>query len=249
MRYALAYLRFEILRAVRNRRYMTLTMVVPAVLYLVLSRQTGPRVSVLGLPWAAYFAVSMISFSAIGSALNAGGARLAMERSSGWTRQIRITSLSASGFVGAKVLTALCVALPGSLLVGLAGVLSGHVHLSVASWVQLYASVWFAVLPFAALGMVIGYAFDVDTAQIGTAVSMVVLSLLGGLFAPTSSFPQILQDLAKVTPTYEMANAGRAALASSWPRPVDLAGLILWTAVLGAILAWLYRRDEASSAE
>ncbi len=249
MSYALAYLRFEILRASRNRRYMMLTMVIPAVLYLVLGRQTASRFNYGGLPFADYFAVSMVSFSAIGAALNAGGARLAMERGTGWTRQIRITALSTSGFVGAKVLTAVAVALPGTLLVGGAGVLSGNIHLSAATWVQLYATVWFAILPFAALGMCIGYAFDVDTAQIATAVSMVALSVVGGLFAPTSAFPQAFQVLGKALPTYEMANAGRAALLSNGPRLVDLVGLAAWTAALGGVFAWLYRRDESASSE
>ena len=249
MRYAAAYLRFEVLRALRNRRYIIVTVVLPAAVYLMVGRQHASRIHGLSLPWPTYFAVSMISFAATLGALNAGGARLAMERKSGWTRQIRITSLSSGGFVTAKVLMALCVAIPGSLLVGVAGAVSGQLHLSVATWVELYASVWFAALPFATLGMVIGFAFDVDTAQIGTGLTFAVLAILGGLFAPVTSFPRLLQDVAKAMPTYEMANNGRAVLAGNLPRLVDVLGLVAWTAVPALVLGWLYRRDEESSAQ
>jgi len=120
MTYLLAYLRFEVTRAMRHRRYFVLTMVMPAVLYLALGRQTPKNINLGGIPFAAYFAVSMISFAAMSSALNAGGARVAMERTSGWTRQIRITPLSPAAYVATKVLTGVIIAIPGTLLVGVA---------------------------------------------------------------------------------------------------------------------------------
>ncbi len=247
MTYLLAYLRFEVLRAVRNRRYMVGTVAVPAVLYLVLGRQAGSRVNTGGIPFATYFAVSMISFAAIGSALSAGGARVAMERASGWTRQIRLTSLTPTEFVAAKVLTAVCISAVASLLVGLVARMSGLVHLGPGTWLQLYLTVWFAVLPFAALGMVLGYALDVDTAQLATGLSLMVLSLIGGLFAPVTSFPWWLQDIAKVMPTYEMASGGRAAVLQTMPHVGDFVGLAAWTLGLSAVFVWLYRKDENSA--
>ena len=231
----------------RHRRYFVLTMVMPAVLYLALGRQTPKNINLGGIPFAAYFAVSMISFAAMSSALNAGGARVAMERTSGWTRQIRITPLSPAAYVATKVLTGVIIAIPGTLLVGVAVVLGKNVSLPAMSWVQLYVTIWLAILPFSALGMVLGYALDVDTSQIGTGLILSGSSLLGGLFVPVSSFPGFLQNLGKTLPTYQMANAARAALSNSAPRFADVLGLILWTAALGLLFVWLYRRDETSS--
>jgi ABC-2 type transport system permease protein len=247
MKSMVVYLRFEVMRAARHRRYFILTIAVPAGLYLALGRRTPKNIDIGGIPFAAYFAVSMISFAAMSSGLNAGGARLAMERTSGWTKQIRITPLSPAGYVAAKVLTGVAVAIPGTLLVGLAAGLSKSVHLSPMTWVQLYATVWLALLPFAALGMVLGYALDVDTAQIATGLIVAVLSVLGGIFVPVTSFPTLLQDLGKMLPTYQMADAARAALTGVRPAYLDVLGLAAWTAVLGLAFAWLYRRDESSS--
>lgn len=247
MKYMLAYLRFEVMRALRHRRYLVLTIGMPAAFYLTLGRQTPKNINLGGIPFGAYFAVSMISFAAMSSGLNAGGARLAMERTNGWIRQIRITPLSPAGYVITKVLTGVIIAVPGTLLVGVAAGLSGNVELAAVTWVQLYATVWLALLPFAALGMVIGYALDVDTAQICTGLTLSVLSVLGGLFAPISSFPSQLRHVGEALPTYEMANAARAALNSSPPDVLDVLGLTLWTVVLGLLFAWLYRRDESSS--
>jgi ABC-2 type transport system permease protein len=247
MTYLLAYLRFEITRALRHRRYLMLTMIVPAALYLSLGRQTPKNINLNGIPFAAYFAVSMMTFAAMGSALNAGGARLAMERTNGWTTQIRITPLSPAAYVATKVLTGVIIAIPGTLLVGLAVVFGKNVSLSTMTWVQLYATIWLAILPFSALGMVLGYALDVDTAQVGTGLFVAASSILGGLFVPLSSFPTFLQNLGKALPTYEMADAARASLSHSAPTALDVLGLIGWTVALGLLFVWLYRRDETSS--
>ncbi len=247
MTFMLAYLRFEVTRAVRHRRYLVLTVVMPAAFYVALGRQTPKNVNLGGIPFATYFAVSMISFAALSSGLNAGGPRLAMERTNGWIRQIRITPLSPVGFVATKVLTGVIVAGPGTLLVGLAAGLSKNVHLGAMTWLQLYATVWLALLPFAALGMVLGYGLDVDTAQVGTGLILAVSSLLGGIFVPITSFPTFLQDLGRALPTYQMADAARASVLGGPPDTFDVLGLALWTFVLGLFFVWLYRRDEASS--
>lgn len=246
MKYAVAYTRFEVLRAVRNRRYLMFTLVMPVILYLLFSGEAKDT-EISGIRFAAYFAVSMVSYAAIGSAFNAGGARLAAERASGWTTQVRITPLSTIGYIGAKVATAIWIAVPGSILVGLTGIFVEHVHLGAMNWVQLYLTVWLALLPFAALAMAIGYAFDTDSAQAGTMAAVLLLSFGGGLWAPITSFPTVLRYMGELLPSYQMADAARAALHSGLPNMLDVFGLVFWTVAFGALFAWFYRREISSA--
>lgn len=248
MKPTLAYIRFEVLRALRNRRYLMFTIVLPAVFYLAFAGSGNSVNTIDGIPFTTYFLVSMVAYSAISSAFNAGGARLSAERSSGWLTQLRVTPLSTAGFVTGKVVTAVVMCFPGTILVGIAGHQVHNVDLSAVTWVQLYLTVWVGVLPFAALAMVLGYALDGDAAQAGTVAVLFVLSILGGLWAPINAFPAALQDIGKALPTYEIANAARAALNSSAPHLLDVTGLVTWTVVFGAALAWFYRRDDAKSA-
>ncbi len=246
MKYAVAYTRFEILRAVRNRRYLMFTMVMPVILYLLFSGEaSNGRIS--GVRFAAYFVVSMVSYAAIGSAFNAGGARLAAERASGWTTQVRITPLSTIGYISSKMATAVGIAVPGTILVALAGIFFEHVSLGAGSWIQLFLTVWLALLPFAALSMAIGYAFDTDSAQAGTMAAILILSFGGGLWAPITSFPKLLRYIGECLPSYQMADAARASLHHTVPNGLDILGLLFWTVAFGALFGWFYRREIASS--
>jgi ABC-2 type transport system permease protein len=135
------------------------------------------------------------------------------------------------------------VTLPALLLVFLAGATIGDVHLSADQWVGTGLAVWLGLIPFAVLGLVIGFAGTVDTVQPISMITYLGLSILGGLWFPVEAFPAFLQSVAKLTPSYWLADLGRSVLAGQGV-PVD-AVLVLaaWTLVLGAVGVWAYRRS------
>ena len=71
-----------------------------------------PTAHIAGTTWRTYFMVSMASFGAMVAALNAGGTRLAAERASGWTRQLRVTPLPAWSYVSTKIAASMVIVLP-----------------------------------------------------------------------------------------------------------------------------------------
>ena len=89
------YLRLEVPRTLRNRRLIMLTIVFPVTFYLLFTQVLtgGAR---LGNDERAFLMVSMASYGAIGATLSAA-VRVAMERTNGWTRQLRVTPLPALG--------------------------------------------------------------------------------------------------------------------------------------------------------
>jgi ABC-2 type transport system ATP-binding protein len=64
----------------------------------------------------------------------------------------------------------------------------------------------------------------------------------GVLRAPV--FPSWLQDIAKVLPTYRLADLGRAAVTGHALNPADIAVPVAWTLLFGVIAAWRYRGDQ-----
>ena len=91
-----AYLALEIRRAVRNRRYLVFAIGFPVVFYLL---YTGVLLGKNAPPdpaWNAFFMVSMAAYGMIGASLS-NAMPIAQERTSGWTRQLRITPLPAVG--------------------------------------------------------------------------------------------------------------------------------------------------------
>ena len=104
MRGILLLTQTEINRLRRNRRYLIFTVGLPVVLYLLWAKAGK---TAYGIDFAAYYMVAMATFGAFAGALNGNAIRISEERKVGWIRQLRLTPLPASGYVIAKILTAM----------------------------------------------------------------------------------------------------------------------------------------------
>ncbi len=104
---ALGYTRFELLRTLRNVRLLVFSLGFPLILYLAIAtpNRNEHDFGGSGISLPLYYMVGLVSFGAM-TALISSGARIATERTDGWTRQLRITPMSAGAYFRAKILTA-----------------------------------------------------------------------------------------------------------------------------------------------
>lgn len=240
----LAYLRLEVRRTLRNRRYLVFTIAFPVILYLLYTAvipNTDNGLSADGLRWPAYFLVSMAAYGALGAALGQA-VPVATERRTGWARQLRVTPLPGYAYVAVKVLASMLVTLPALVLVAVAAVAVNHVQLGAGEAVAMVVVLVLASLPFATLGLLLGQLLDVESAQGGMVLTFFGLAILGGLFAPLPALPDTIATIGNVLPSSHYAALGRAALAGRAPDPVDVLALVGWAVAFGAIAAWRYRR-------
>ena len=140
----LAYLRLEVRRSLRNRRYLVFTIAFPVALYVLYTAviPAAPGASIDGLAWPVFFLASMAAYGAIGAAMSQA-APIAMERRGGWARQLRVTPLPGPAYVPTKVAAAVAVTVPALVLVAGAGLLVNHVDLPAArgrSWSRSWRS-------------------------------------------------------------------------------------------------------------
>jgi ABC-2 type transport system permease protein len=239
------YLKLEVLRVLRNRRYRILALAVPIGFYLLFGKLMNTGEDIRGTGVQAYFMVSMAAYSAMLAVVFMGGSRLAAERLGGWTRVLRVTPLPAWGYMATKVLAALLLALPSILLVSATAAVAGPVRLGAGQWAQTVLLLWVGTLPFAAFGILLGYLFDADTAQPVSIVSILLLAMLGGLFIPTVAMPEVMRQIAHVLPSYHLADLGWRAVAGLAPHAADLLVLAAYAAAFAVLVMWRYRRDEA----
>jgi ABC-2 type transport system permease protein len=240
----LPYLRLELRRMLRNRRYILFVFAVPIAFYLLFTAVYGDDAPRGGVTAAAYLMVSMATYSAMLAATAANGPRLATERATGWTTQLRATPLPAWAYVATKAISAMVITIPAIALIAvIAGVHSG-VHLSAGGWAQLGVTMWLGAWAFAALGLCLGYLLDADTAQGATMLLLLALAMLGGIFVPVEVMPDAMRAIAPALPSYRLADLGWRAVAGQAPLLTD--GLVLagYTAVLGGLTAWRYRRSS-----
>ena len=142
------------------------------------------------------------------------GARIAAERSLGWNRQLRITPLSTRAYFRAKVLTGYAMAAISLLALDLAGTTLG-VTLPAGEWVRMTALILVGLVPFAALGILLGHLLTADS--IGPAIggSTALLSILGGTWFPDPE--RWLPARRRADPPLLLARAGEPSRARwSW---------------------------------
>ena len=233
------YLRLEIRRMLTDARFVLLMLVLPVAMYLLFTNLFD------GSDSAGYTAamVNMAAFGAIGAALMATGPRIAQERTSGWTRQLRAMPMPAWRVITVRMTSALVMALPAIVLVDITAVLNHGVTLTAGQWIATGALIWVGTLPFTALGSAIGYFTDADTAFGVMYGVCLFLSAAGGLWMPTKVLPQVLQDIAPVLPSNRLAELGWKITTSQDLSVAGIAILLGWLVLFTALAALGHRRD------
>ncbi len=239
---SVTHFRYEIVRTFRNRIFYAVTLALPLVLfYAVASGQRSTTQD--GVSFPLYFMTAMAVYGAMFAGVSPG-ARIARDRSGGWTRQVRITPLRARTDIAAKVVTAYLIALPSVVLVFLAGASLG-VRLDATQWLELGGLLLAGLTPFIALGIMLGYLLRADalTPVIGGVV--VLFALVGGVYGFQLAHSGPLFDVMKAIPSYWLVQAGKTALGGGgWPAQGWIV-IVAWTAVLVAAAALAYRRSAA----
>jgi ABC-2 type transport system permease protein len=234
------YLRYELLRSVRNKRAFIFSLAFPLVFFYLIAG--GQRHETLAdIPFPTYYLAGMVSFGTM-AAMISTGAKIAAEREVGWNRQLRLTPLSTRSYMRAKVLSGYLTALVTLVLLFVAGTTLG-VHLSSKGVLHMTGLVIVGLIPFAALGILVGHLFTPDSMGpvIGGGVS--ILAFLGGAWGPVGGKTGVLHNVSQATPTYWLVQAGRTLVgAPGW----DTKGWIIvatWSVVIGALAAWAFQRD------
>jgi ABC-2 type transport system permease protein len=235
------YLRLELLRTVRNRRFAVLSLGFPLVLYLVFAgpQRNNHDFGGSGIDAPLYYMVGLAAFGTM-SAVLSSGARIAAERSIGWNRQLRLTPLPVSAYFAAKVITAYALALITLVVLDLAGTALG-VRLSAGRWLEMTALILVGLIPFAAIGVFIGHRISVEA--IGPAIggTTALFALLGGTWYPLQD--GTLRDIGRDLPSYWLVQASHISLGgSAWGRHGWLV-VAAWTAGFAVLAARAYRND------
>jgi ABC-2 type transport system permease protein len=239
---SLVYTRYELLRTLRNRRFFLLSLGFPLVLYFVI---VSPNRHVQnfdgsGISFPLYYMIGLASFGTM-SAMLSSGARIAAERAVGWNRQLRISPLSTRNYFRAKVVTGYMMALISLLALYLAGTSLG-VRLGASEWLEMTGLILVGLIPFAALGIMIGHMLTPDSIGPAMGGGISLLALLGGTWFPITGHG-FLHDLAQLIPSYWLVQASHVAIGGhAWPAKGWIV-IIAWTILLSALAARAYRRD------
>jgi ABC-2 type transport system permease protein len=238
---AMAYTRYELLRAFRNKRFFLFSLGFPLALYFITAgpSQGESNLQGTGLSAPLYFMVSMASWGTM-TAMLGTGARIAGERQVGWNRQLRISPLSAFAYLRAKVAISYLMAGMSIILLYAAGMILG-VRLPVGEWLGMTGLILVGLIPFAAAGIYLGHKLTVDS--IGPAIGggTALLALVSGTWFPVQS--GFLHDVAQGLPSYWLVQANRVALGGNGWGARGWMVVAAWSVVLIVLAARAYRGD------
>ncbi|MEO9180852.1 MAG: ABC transporter permease [Acidimicrobiales bacterium] len=233
------YLRYEVLRTYRNRRFLVFSLIFPLILFLVIA---GPNrhQKLLGVSFTLYYMSGMVAWGCMVAVISSGG-RIAVERTVGWTRQLRITPLRITAYFSAKIVCGYLMAILSMIVLFAAGTSVG-VRLSAKEWLVMSGLVLVGLIPFAVLGVAMGHLLTPDS--LGPALGGVtsLLALLGGAYSPLAS-SGLFFTLLKLLPSYWLVQAGRTAVGGGgWPLEAWLV-IFGWSIALSFAAVRIYRRD------
>jgi ABC-2 type transport system permease protein len=184
--------------------------------------------------------VGMATFGTMSAMLSCGG-RIAAERAVGWNRQLRITPLSPRAYFRVKVITGYMMAIVSLLALYAAGISLG-VSLTAGEWLKMTGLILLGLVPFAALGILLGHMLTPDSTGPAMGGGISLLALLGGVYFPLGNHG-FLPELAQYIPSYWLVQASHVALGG---QPWSTKGwivMVVWTLVLSGLAARAYRRD------
>lgn len=234
------YVRYEILRNIRNWRFVIFAVLWPLTLYFIVGG-TNRHAAFEGTAFPLYFMAAMTAVGTM-TGVVAGGARIAVERQAGWTRQLRITPMRARSYFSAKLLCGYLMALLTIVVLCLSGTILG-VRLSAGAWATLIGLVLVGLIPFAVMGILFGHLLNSDSLTPAVGGLTTVFALLGGAYGFEIATSGVMHDVIKGLPSYWLVQAGRTALGGgTWPAEGWLV-IAAWTAVLVPLAVLAYRRD------
>jgi ABC-2 type transport system permease protein len=236
--------RLELRRLSRNRRTVIFTLVMPVVFFLLfgLDKQYADERAGHGNV-SAFIMISMAIYGAM-LATTSAGASVSIERSLGWSRQLRLTPLAPAAYIAVKLLVALVVGAVSILAVYIAGVITGKPDMPVHLWVETALIAWVGSLVFAAFGLFMGYVLPGENVMQILGPGLALLAFLGGLFVPLTE-GSVMETIAKFTPMYGLNQLVHAPLTGETVQVVWLVNVLLWLAVFAGGAMWRFRRDTA----
>jgi ABC-2 type transport system permease protein len=239
------YIALESLRQLRNPYSLAFTFVFPLAMLLIFGSMYGTQQdSTSGLPWIIITTVQMAAYGGMMAALSQAFA-ITAERASGWNRQLRVTPLSATGYLVSKVSAALLVALATIVLLCAVSIVVLGARMAASHWFLTIVGVWIGVIPFTLIAVAIGQFARPNFAQPLFMIVFLGMALLGGLWIPLEVMPAWMTSVARVVPSFWLNRLGQIGANGSGDVLAPIAVLAVWTAALAVLITWRYRRDAA----
>ena len=200
--------KFEFLRVLRTPAFALPTLLFPPMFYLLfgllLNRSSSNA--------AHYLFATYSVFGVMAPSLFGFGVGIAIERERGWLALKRVAPMPPGAYLLAKMAMAMLFALIIYVVLALMAFALGGVRLGAGQWLLLGAISVIGVLPFCALGLMIGSRANASGAPALVNLIYLPMAFLSGLWMPLSMLPAFIGQIAPVWPAYHLSQLALATI-------------------------------------
>jgi ABC-2 type transport system permease protein len=200
--------KYEFLRVLRTPAFAFPTLLFPPMFYLLFGLLLNR-----GSNSAAHYLFATYSvFGVMAPSLYGFGVGVAIERERGWLALKRVAPMPPGAYLLAKMAMAAVFALIIYLVLATMAFTLGGVHLAAGQWSLLGAIATCGVLPFCALGLMIGSRANASGAPALVNLIYLPMAFLSGLWMPLVMLPDFSARIAPLWPAYHLAQLALATI-------------------------------------
>ncbi len=237
MRLVAAHVRASTLELLRYPAFSVPTIAFPAVFFLLFVAprpQADPDLLLASFAGFAVLAVAFFQF----------GVGIASEREAPWERFLRTLPLRPTVRFAARSISAAGYGVASAGLVAAAAVATTDARLGPARWAALAVGLAAGGVPFALLGIALGYWVSPRGALPAANLLYLVLSFAGGLWTTPDHLPPSVASISPLVPTRQFGDVLWGAARGHLWRPWDWLVLLGWAVAFAGLSVYGYRRDE-----
>jgi len=239
-RRVLAQTAFETRAILRNGEQLLITLVLPVLLLLVLTRTSvidldtgvGSRIDLV--------APGVLALAVMSTAFTSQAIATAFDRRNGVLRLLATTPLGRGGLVAGKVLGVLAVEVVQVVVLGAVALALGW-QPALAGVGAAMVAVLLGTAAFTSLALLLAGTLRAEAVLALANLVLVLLAVAGGIVVPAEQLPGPLAALASGLPSGALGQALRAALGDGVLAAGPLVVLAVWTVVLGAVTGRVFR--------
>ncbi|OWA01707.1 hypothetical protein B9W68_30135 [Streptomyces sp. CS227] len=240
MNTTLAYVKFEILEAIRIPAVFLGLLFMPAggmFVFVIPTLGSDPAAATMGTASMCLFAVLIICSAQYGMGI-------ADARMKPWGGYVRTLPGGPVPRMVSMVTLSLLMTVLGAIPLVLVAAVGTEAAVGPAGLVLGLLALMLAVVPFALFMLAVGYAVNPYLVSMLISVTPLVLVVLGGLLADPYATDGFIATIAPYTPVRGAAELVWAAVSDYRPQAASLISQGVWTVVLALVAYRAYRADE-----
>lgn len=238
MKLALLHARWGTLELLRQPAFAVPTIGFPSLFFLFFA------VPGFGVDEPELATALFAGFAVLGVTFFQFGVGIASDRASPWERYLRTLPVGPASRFAGRTLAALVFAAASAAVVMAVSLATVSPQLSLVSWVEMSFALLAGAIPFALIGIALGYLGTPRSALPIANVIYLGLSFAGGLWTAPGNLPAAVERISVFLPTRAYADLLSSAALGTRVDARAWSVLALYTVAAGWLAAWGYRRDE-----